>query len=121
MTSLNDRMDIDHVVRVHEDGSVTDESGAYAPELIIGTDDTGQILAEHETELRESAKRQGWELLTGFTGQHGYNGPLMHPSEFVGGGLERYILANPGLYCVVVIETYDDSDEPAGWAVAHRA
>jgi hypothetical protein len=63
--------------------------------------------------------------LEGFTGQYRYNGPIMHESEYVGGGLARYILANPGWYCAVVVNAPDDdgtySGEVAGWAVSYKA
>ena len=82
---------------------------AYAPEL-FGVDDS---------ELQAQASAAGWAgLLTGYTGQCGYNGPVMHPSEYVGGGLERDILADPGWYVVTAV--VDDADwEAYGWAVAY--
>jgi len=43
----------------------------------------------------------------------------MHSSEFIGGGLEDYILAHPGLY-VNLINTPADDSEPTEWAVAYR-
>lgn len=80
-----------------------------------------------------------WEPMTGYTGQYGYNGPHMHPSEYVGGALARDILDTPGLYVCVVVDygpCADDADrsvEPCagcvsgsgcesavdGWAVLH--
>ena len=54
----------------------------------------------------------GWELLTGFTGQYSYNGPGMHPSEYIGGGLASHILDTPGLYAVL----YGDTS----WYMAHK-
>jgi hypothetical protein len=42
-----------------------------------------------------------WELLDGYSGQYGYSGPVMHPSEFIGGGMARDILATPGTYVAV--------------------
>lgn len=113
-------MQFDHVIRVDADGSVTEPTGVYAPEIHVSADDDGQILDSDETEMREYVERQGWTLLTGYTGQHGYHGPIMHPSEFIGGTLARDILAAPGLYVALVVDTLDD-DEPAGWAVAYRA
>lgn len=110
MTTLNDLMEFDHPVYVTADGTVTDPPcPLYAPEL-FGTDDS---------ELQAQARDYGWAgLLTGYTGQYGYNGPVMHPSEYVGGGLERDILVNPGWYVVTAV--VDDGDlEPYGWAVAY--
>lgn len=65
----------------------------------------------------EDALEKGWELLHGFSGQHDYNGPAMHPSEYVGGGLARYILENPGYY--VVLYELDDEEGDA-WFIAYR-
>lgn len=118
--TLNAMMEFDHVIRVNADGSIDDQTDAYAPEVRCGTDADGQILAEHEQDLVESVRSQGWSLLTGFTGQSGYRGPIMHPSEYVGGALEEAIRTTPGLYAVVMVNTDDDDDEPAGWAVVYR-
>ena len=117
--SLNDRMDFDHVITVAADGSVADAEGVYAPELLMGTDGDGSILAEHEAAYVADAERQGWRLLSGWTGQHGYRGIGMHASEFVGGRLAEHIIANPGTYVVIAIQTDDDA-EPDGWAIACR-
>lgn len=120
---LNDVMEFDHPVMVDENGVVHDHlPGVYAPELIMATDGDGQILDEHEADFIEQAKRQGWQLLSGWTGQHGYRGVVMHPSEFVGGALADHIRETPGTYVVVSVECDDDTghDIPAGWAVAYR-
>ena len=111
MATLNDLMEFDHPVYVNADGTVTDPPcSLYAPEL-FGVDDS---------ELQDQARAAGWAgLLTGYTGQYGYNGPVMHPSEYVGGGLERYILANPGWYVVTAVVDDADDLEPYGWAVAY--
>ena len=76
---------------------------------------------------------EGWEVVTGFTGQYGYDGGLVHPSEFPGGGMEAHVRENPGLYALV--HPYDgdapDQDDPDydedtydpfvdGWALLHK-
>jgi hypothetical protein len=99
-TTDNLIMNFDHVVRVHDDGTVTDEPHAYAPELC-----DGEIVGT------------GWTLLDGYSGQYGYAGPIMHASEYIGGGMARDILATPGVYVALVDYPSDDS-EPDGWAVA---
>lgn len=85
--TLSDTMEFDHPVQVHDDGTVTDApAGIYAPDLYDG-------------ELSGA----GWDFFShGYTGQYGYAGPIMHNSEFIGGRLERDILATPGVYCAVV-------------------
>lgn len=112
---LNDAMPFDHVIRVHANGSVTDEPGIYAPELY------------------ESEVSPGWTLLSGYSGQYGYSGPIMHPSEYIGGGMARDILAEPGVYVALADfgtcgEDCEECggqggcDEPSadGWAVARK-
>lgn len=113
---LDERMEIDHVVQIMEDGSVIDRNDLYAPEVNVDTDGEGSILAEHESDMIEDVKRQGWEMLTGWTGQYGYSGPIMHPSEYIGGRLAEHILSNPGIYCAVAVETYEGEDA-VGWTV----
>ena len=107
--ALNDRMEFDCVVRVDADGKVWDEPDWYAPSLNDGVLDGAGA---------------GWELLGGYSGQYGYSGPIMHPSEYIGGRMERDILARPGLYVALVDyptgdPDEDESPEPDGWAVAY--
>jgi len=111
MTDLNAMMDFDHVVRVDSEGNVTDaEPDVYAPDVNEDTDGT-------------HVDPDSWSLMTGYSGQYMYGGPVMHASEYVGGGMARDILATPGLYvCVVVYDmraSDDDDDNIAGWAVAY--
>lgn len=121
---LNDRMDFDHVIRVDNRGIVT-EPGGYAPELVMFVDEDGQALPDSDEQLREQAKSAGWRLLEGWTGQYRYHGPVMHPSEYVGGRLAEHILETPGEYVVTEVtalaeDEEADSDEPAGWAICFR-
>lgn len=111
---LNSIMEIDHVITVGADGTVSDgPAGLYAPEVwhVDGARSPEDI----------DIMGTGWEPLTGYTGQHAYSGAVMHASEYVGGRLERDILATPGTYVAVVVavlpESDDDDPEPAGWAV----
>jgi hypothetical protein len=110
--NLNAIMSFDHPIRVHDDGTVTDGlDGIYAPTLC-------------DDELDDSQ----WEFFsTGYTGQYGYRGPIMHNSEFIGGRLADDILSTPGVYAAVVAdwscgEDSDDCedsgcDHAEGWAV----
>lgn len=120
--TLSDLMEFDHVIQVHGNGTITEPRDVYCyAELNVST--TG------EDQFSLSA---GWTLLTGFTGQHGYRGPVMHASEFIGGGLEQHILQTPGYYVVLVVNGYCDYEEtdcsedsgcdcePAGWAIAYK-
>lgn len=123
--SLNDKMDFDHIVTVDAEGNVTDSTEDEYFELTCVLGDDGEW---HD----EFSIPEGWELLSGFTGQYGYNGPVMHSSEFIGGGMERHILETPGHYVALVVESHcgyteehcsEESGcdcEPAGWAVAYK-
>lgn len=118
---LSAAMEFDACYRVHADGTMTDVMDAPYVEMIDG----------------ELSAPDGWRLMTGYTGQHGYNGPSMHSSEFIGGRMARDILETPGLYIVVAdyptgcaegeCEECEDggsgecdhgSGEPDGWGVA---
>ena len=101
LTPLTYIMDFDLVVRVDPDGMITEARDVQAPSLF--DDDLDSTV---------------WTLLDGFSGQHGYSGPLMHQSEYVGGGLESYIRSHPGLY-VSLVNTPADDTEPTEWAVAY--
>ncbi len=110
--NLNDIMEFDRVIRVHEDGSVTDEANVWAPEVneAAGQLDVGGMSG------------QVWQLLNGYSGQQSYAGPVMHASEYIGGRLADDILSTPGVYAAVVVADLDNATEDetpeAGWAVA---
>lgn len=117
---LNGIMEFDAVVRVEQDGTVSEVSGVYAPEVIVFLDSDGQITDEAEKFMVKSVEQQGWKLLSGYTGQYSCSGPIMHPSEFVGGRLAEDILEQPGLYVVCEVRGDTDTDDLIGWVVAHR-
>lgn len=104
---LTDIMEFDHVIEVRPDGAIVERPDIYAPSL-------------HDSELDD----QSWALLNGFSGQDRYAGPIMHSSEFIGGGMERFIRENPGIYVALVSFCHDDdspdADIDGGWAVAYR-
>ena len=122
--ALNDTMEFHHVVEVHADGSVTDgPSGVYAPEVSVELDADGSMISLNPNDIQIDS---GWELLNGYSGQDRYRGPIMHDAEFIGGGMERDILATPGLYVAVTVTGLrpdgqsDNDDDLVGWAVARR-
>jgi len=120
MESLNSRMEFGHVIEVHADGTVTDAS-VYGPESVaLQLDSDGQSLDDDFIGVPE-----GWRAMTGYTGQCGYRGPVMHTSEFIGGRLERDILATPAFYVAAIVDGLsanddDESDTTVGWAVFTR-
>ena len=96
--------DFDHPFRVDEDGALTDARGVYAPEVYHSETDDITIDGGE------------WEALTGYTGQYGYHGAVLHPSEFLGGGLADDILATPGVYVVVVVNVEPTVTYPHVWS-----
>jgi len=98
---LNEIMEFDHIVEVHKDGSITDT------DMCVGDSDAYFELSVNSEGEDDFYMPPGWELLRGFTGQYSYNGPVMHPSEFIGGGLERHIRETPGYYVALVVEGTD--------------
>jgi hypothetical protein len=110
---LNGIMEFDHPVVVDEHGTVTDAPAdvLYVPEVYTDGDPLTPWVSP------------GWSLLSGYSGQDRYAGPIMHPSEFIGGSMALDILATPGVYVAVVVtdlDAGDEDDDLVGWAVARR-
>lgn len=122
---LNSVMEFDHVIRVHEDGTITDESGMWGPETVEGeAADSCEVLGMFHD---GGTTRDRWVLLNGYSGQDRYAGPVMHNSEFIGGGLETDIRETPGVYVALLVswapedEDNEDEDTVEGWVVARFA
>lgn len=94
------------------DGEVIVLPNEYAPSVYH--DETSDVLIDGDE----------WDCLTGLTGQYGYHGAVMHPSEFIGNGvadvIEEYAVDDGAMFAIVVVYDMDD-DEPIGWAIAYRA
>lgn len=119
--TLNDIMEIDHVIKVTADGVISEDTpGIYAPEVYVDCDDDGQISRDDDAEMMRVIESAGWTVVNGYSGQQGYAGPIMHPSEFIGGGIEDHIREIPGYYVVCSVETLDDDETPAGWVLLFR-
>lgn len=112
LTELNAVMDFDHVIRVDDDGNVHDDvTGIYAPDVRHEYPDGDGIDISDDS----------WSLMNGYSGQDRYSGPIMHASEFIGGGMQTDILASPGYYAAVVVYDNDEGDDNvSGWAVARK-
>ena len=117
MFDLNEFMGFDNVIRSNGDGTFEDVS-EYAPEVYLVETEHGVWQLEGLTD--------GWEYLTGFTGQYGAASdcPLMHASEYIGGGLAEHIANVPGLYVAAVAYPMplDDDEDPVPdlWVVIYR-
>lgn len=117
MFDLNEFMEFDRVIRSNGNGTFEHLRDEYAPEVHVYETESG------EWELEDLSG--GWEFLSGFSGQHGYDGPLMHSSEYIGGGLAEHIAAVPGLYVAAAAYPLpldeDDDAEPTDWVVLYRS
>lgn len=113
---LNGYMEFEHVIYSNGRGAIAHVEGLWAPTAHMYEDGEGDWTTEFE------AGQNRWQLMTGYSGQHGYNGPWMHQSEFIGGGMARDILATPGFYVAIYPSATDinnDPAEPDTWAVAY--
>ena len=109
--NLTDAIEFDGPFEVTPSGEViTRVGGVYAPEVWY-------VEGEREPDVMGS----GWEFVDGYSGQHGYSGPVMHVSEFLGGRMAEDVLDTPGVYVVCAVEDLDDPDNPAGWVLLRRA
>ena len=116
--SLDDYLELDSTsITIDENGVATD-TGEYPPE---------QGSYGHIDDYMDGLKREGWAPVEGITGQHGYNGPINHPSESLSGsGAARKIVSTPGTYAVVSVCSADEGDEgyeemePDGWMLLKK-
>jgi hypothetical protein len=131
---LDGLMEIDHVVRVHPGGEVTEPGGVWAPEVNVELDEDGQIVTGGVQAMiamiedgPEVPGHTRWQVMRNYSGQQG-GGSLMHPSEYIGGRLATDILAEPGLYVACEVTGLypseeaeeNDSDDPIGWVVLRQ-
>lgn len=83
--------------------------GSPAPEVHVVDDGDVHVCSDE------------WETWSdGMSNQWGYSGPILHPSEFLGGGMARELLATPGEYVITEVVDPDDPDSPAGWIILKR-
>ena len=100
--TLNSAIEFDHPFTVHP----VDDSGR-----VRVTDGPDDIYAPDLTDDEPDSDR--WTFVDGYSGQHGYSGPIMHNSEYLGGQMARDVLANPGTYVCVVSRYLCTDDEHA--------
>lgn len=107
--------------------------GIWIPEYVELEDDddyASQLSRRQLTPMGKLVETPTWEAVSGFSGQYLYSGPVMHPSEYVGGAMAEWIAEHGGLFATIVVEapcydygepeefcsTGDGCDcEPAGW------
>ena len=108
--------EFDHVYLIDGLGIVTDNAkGIWAPEVI---NDPAEDVCISDA---------SWAVLTGHTGQHGYNGAVMHASEQWGEWAIRDLAsrADDGHVAFCIVEVRDEegdypSGDAIGWAVVYR-
>ena len=81
----------------------------------------GLEYSEDGRTLSNTAGERCWTDVTGLSGQHGYDGPIMHPSEFLSADTVEALA--PGVYQCVLVDYIgddadpDDDDMTIGWAL----
>lgn len=120
MKTLDQLMEMDHVIQVHADGSVTDApANVHGPEVTVETDDDGQYIGTRDERGRLTwnihVDGDGWTLLKGYAADDGSE--LLHSGQRIEGDLAEAILATPGYYVATVVA---DDDEPESWCVAFK-
>lgn len=88
---------------------VTSEGIESAHEVYVPS-----VWADSETDIFIDSSN--WVALTGYTGQHDYNGAVLHASETLSAGLARDILEDVGGIYALTVVSYDENDD-AGWCV----
>lgn len=108
--------DFDHVYLIDGLGTISEEHrDLYAPD--VTHDPAGDVIVS-----------DGWSVLTGHTGQHGYNGAVMHPSETWGDWATSDLMSRveeDGWVAFAVVEVRGEDGDypeggPIGWAVAWK-
>ena len=113
---LVNAVEFDHPFTIR-DGAVEDVADVWAPTATSYEREDGTW---SEAELDST----DWTLVShGWTGQYGYNGPVMHSSEFIGERIaERLAELAPDYRAFAVIavdcEALDGERELDGWVVA---
>lgn len=129
--SLNEIMEMDHVIYVDENGVVSESvSGVYAPEIHLeafwDSYEDAHVYPEHERDMVAHVEQQGWTVFNRRVSHGVHLGPIIDSCYFIGGELEEIIRGETGYWvaCPVEIEHPDDEDgstgQGAGWVLAHR-
>lgn len=94
-------------------------SGSYAPD--VTNSDEHDVLIDWVPRLEST----DWHAMTGITGQYGYSGAVMHPSENLS---DEWILAyvkerGGSEFAIVEVQEEDGGypeGDPIGWALVWR-
>ena len=105
---LDNSIEFDSAFIVLPNGEYS-ETGEYVPN-VYNDAETDVIIESSE-----------WEALTGYTGQYGYNGAVLHSSEYFGGGLLKDVSEDlGGVYALTVVYDLEDELDIIGWCVLRK-
>lgn len=117
LDTLDDHVELDVPFRVLRDGAehrIAFPPHLPTPESVTLIEGTLEVLIDGAP-----AHESRWKPVDGYSGQQGYSGPVMHPSEVLGGRMARDIVTaqEAATYIVKVVDvmTSDGQDEIAGW------
>lgn len=71
--------------------------GVLVPRLDVYGPESVEHDAQHDTLVDgvPYAEHDQWRALTGYTGQYGYHGPMLHPSEVPSAGMAEGMFGDP--------------------------
>lgn len=98
---IDQEVEIDISFAIDENGNVVDTDDVVPEVYYYGN--------EYDIDISDA-----WEPISGFSGQQGYDGPVMHASEVMSGSdMEAYVREHPGTYAIVqpYDGNYDDTEE----------
>lgn len=104
---LREMAEFDHPFEVGEDQSLT-----YRPDV--------RVPYVYNSPIADVTVEAGWDALVGMTNQHGYNGAVMHASEYISRDVAERVLTSPGVYVVVAVLDEEDNSEIVGWSILRR-
>lgn len=108
--TLAEAMSFDNVIVAQGDGTVRAAGhSVWAPSVYYDGDPHAPVIESRD---------EGWTLMNGYSGQQSYAGPIMHESEYIGGGLARDILNADAGTAFASVLVPDADGEITGWAVA---
>lgn len=112
--TLNSSVEFECPFLVVGPNTIEPRPDAISPEVTIETDADGQYIGDPET-------WDGWEFVTGYSGQYRYSGPCMHSSEYLGGRMAQDVLDDVGAVYVVCAVYPLDGSEPESWVLLRKA
>lgn len=89
--NLDTFMEFDWTYHVDDDGHMTEALDVHGPDVFVQEEGGKPIVT------------LGWELLSGWSFQWMYSGPVMHDSEGIHPPMGEHILENPGYYVVTSV------------------